>query len=259
MKTTKELKLVPIDELVPYQNNARTHSPAQIAKIRASLREFGFVNPIIIDEKKGIIAGHGRWEAAKLEGFKEVPCVPVESLTEAQKKAYILADNRMALDAGWDEDMLRVEIESLKEQNFDLSLTGFAPKEIESIVDDPEFEEDGFDPNPRPNGPAKRGDLWILGPHRLYVGDSTDPKSFEALMGGEEADLIATDPPYNVAIESADGKTILNDNMGKGQFEEFIGKACRAMSDRLKKAACSICSMGTMPDANFRRPARTPT
>ena len=123
-KTTREMKLVPIDELIPYVNNARTHSPEQINKLRASLREFGFINPVIIDRDKNIIAGHGRVMAAREEGIREVPCVLVDYLTEAQKKAYILADNRMALDAGWDEEMLRVEIESLQGEAFDLSLTG---------------------------------------------------------------------------------------------------------------------------------------
>src|SRR5574344_306126 len=121
-KTTKEMKLIPIDELIPYVNNARTHSPEQINKLRASLREFGFINPVIIDKDKNIIAGHGRVMAAREEGIKEVPCVLVDYLTEAQKKAYILADNRMALDAGWDEEMLKVELEALNAEAFDLSL-----------------------------------------------------------------------------------------------------------------------------------------
>ena len=125
-KTTKEMKLISIDELIPYVNNARTHSPEQINKLRASLREFGFINPVIIDKDKNIIAGHGRVMAAREEGIREVPCVLVDYLTEAQKKAYILADNRMALDAGWDEEMLRVEIESLQGADFDVSLTGLA-------------------------------------------------------------------------------------------------------------------------------------
>lgn len=118
MRRTEELKLIPIDELVPYANNARTHSKEQINKIRSSLREFGFVNPVLIDKEKNIIAGHGRCLAAKEEGIKEVPCVLVEYLTEAQKKAYILADNRLALDAGWDNDLLALELENLKELDF---------------------------------------------------------------------------------------------------------------------------------------------
>lgn len=125
-KTTTEMKLVSIDKLIPYVNNARTHSPEQINKLRSSLREFGFVNPVIIDQNFNVVAGHGRLMAAREEGFTEVPCVLVDYLTEAQRKAYILADNRYAEDAGWDEEMLRVEIEALQEQAFDLSLTGLA-------------------------------------------------------------------------------------------------------------------------------------
>lgn len=130
MKTTTDMQLVPVSKLVPYVNNARTHSPEQVMKLRSSLREFGFINPIIIDRDYGIIAGHGRLLAAKEEGITEVPCVFVDYLTEAQKKAYILADNRMAMDAGWDEELLRVEIEALQGEAFDVSLTGFDEMEL---------------------------------------------------------------------------------------------------------------------------------
>ena len=133
MRTTTEMKLVPIDRLVPYINNARTHSPEQINKLRSSLREFGFINPVIIDRDYGVIAGHGRILAAKEEGITEVPCVFADYLTEAQKKAYIIADNRMAMDAGWDEELLRVEIEALQAEAFDVSLTGFDPNEIDDL------------------------------------------------------------------------------------------------------------------------------
>ena len=133
MKTTKEMVLVAIDKLIPYINNARTHSPEQINKLRSSLREFGFINPVIVDKDYNIIAGHGRVIAAKAENFTEVPCVLVDHLTEAQKKAYIIADNRMALDAGWDEELLRVEIEALQAEAFDVSLTGFDDKEISDL------------------------------------------------------------------------------------------------------------------------------
>ena len=133
MRTTTEMKLVPIDRLVPYINNARTHSPEQINKLRSSLREFGFINPVIIDRDYGVIAGHGRILAAKEEGITEVPCVLADYLTEAQKKAYIIADNRMAMDAGWDEELLRVEIEALQAEAFDVSLTGFDPNEIDDL------------------------------------------------------------------------------------------------------------------------------
>lgn len=144
-KTTTEMKLVSIDKLIPYVNNARTHSPEQINKLRSSLREFGFVNPVIIDQNFNVVAGHGRLMAAREEGFTEVPCVLVDYLTEAQRKAYILADNRYAEDAGWDEEMLRVEIEALQEQAFDLSLTGFDTDELADLFadDTEETKDDG--------------------------------------------------------------------------------------------------------------------
>ena len=132
-KTTKNMQLVEISKLIPYINNARTHSNEQITKLRSSLREFGFINPVIIDSDYNVIAGHGRIEAAKLENIKEVPCVFVDYLTPAQKKAYIIADNRMAMDAGWDEELLRIEIESLQSEAFDIALTGFDEKEIDDI------------------------------------------------------------------------------------------------------------------------------
>ena len=146
MKTTTDMQLVEIGKLIPYINNARTHSPEQINKLRASLREFGFINPVIIDRDFNVIAGHGRILAAKEENIKEVPCVFADHLTEVQKKAYIIADNRMAMDAGWDEELLRVEIEALQADAFDLSLTGFDEKELSKLFDDgTDADEDDFD------------------------------------------------------------------------------------------------------------------
>lgn len=146
MNTTSEMQLVPIDKLIPYVNNARTHSPEQLNKLRSSLREFGFINPVIIDRDFNVIAGHGRILAAKAENISEVPCVFVDYLTPAQKKAYIIADNRMALDAGWDEEMLKVEIEALQADDFDLGLTGFDEKELAAFFDDDsDTKDDDFD------------------------------------------------------------------------------------------------------------------
>lgn len=189
-KTTKEMRLLPVDELIPYVNNARTHSPEQINKLRASLREFGFINPVIIDKDKNIIAGHGRVMAAREEGIKEVPCVLVDYLTEAQKKAYILADNRMALDAGWDEEMLRVEIESLQGADFDVSLSGFSDDEIAHIFDEEtEAKEDDFNVEEELQKPvfSKAGDLWQLGKHRVLCGDSTKPETYCSADGWSKA------------------------------------------------------------------------
>ena len=146
MQTTKDFQLISVEKLIPYVNNARTHSKEQILKLRSSLREFGFINPILIDRNYNVLAGHGRLMAAKEEGISEVPCVYVDHLTEAQKKAYVLADNRMALDAGWDEELLSVEMSELQELGFDLELTGFDEKEIADLfATDDEAKEDDFD------------------------------------------------------------------------------------------------------------------
>ena len=224
MTTTTEMQLVPLDKLVPYANNARTHSPAQINKLRSSLREFGFINPVIIDRDYGVIAGHGRILAAREEGITEVPCVFADHLTEAQKKAYIIADNRMALDAGWDEELLRVEIEALQGDGFDLALTGFDEKELSKLFDSgKEVKDDDFDVNAELQKPtfSKLGDVWTLGRHRLVCGDSTKTETFDALMAGNKANLVITDPPYNVNYEGSAGK-IRNDNMTNERFYEFL-------------------------------------
>ena len=220
MKTTTEMKLVPLDKLIPYANNARTHSPAQINKLRSSLREFGFINPVIIDRDYGIIAGHGRVLAAREEGISEVPCVFADHLTEAQKKAYILADNRMAMDAGWDEALLRVEIEALQAEAFDIGLTGFDESELSKLFDaGKEIKDDDFDVDAQLQKPTvtKLGDVWVLGRHRLVCGDSTKPETFELLMDGKKANLVITDPPYNVNYEGSAGK-IKNDNLANDKF-----------------------------------------
>ena len=224
MKTTTEMQLVPITKLVPYVNNARTHSPEQINKLRSSLREFGFINPVIIDRDYGVIAGHGRILAAKEEGITEVPCVFADHLTEAQKKAYIIADNRMAMDAGWDEELLRVEIESLQAADFDPLLTGFDEKELSKLFDDGiEAKEDDFDVDAELQKPTftKSGDIWTLGRHRLICGDSTKEETYAALMDGRKANLVITDPPYNVNYEGSAGK-IKNDNMASEKFFDFL-------------------------------------
>ena len=199
-KTTSEMQLISVAQLIPYQNNARTHSKEQINKLRASIREFGFVNPVIIDREYNVIAGHGRIAAAREEGITEVPCVFVDHLTEAQKKAYILADNRMALDAGWDEDMLRVELEALEEMGYDLGLTGFDDKELAALFPAEEAKEDDFDVDAELQKPTftKTGDVWTLGRHRLVCGDATDPAVYAVLMDSTKANLVITDPPYNV-------------------------------------------------------------
>ena len=224
-KTTTDMQLVSIDKLVPYVNNARTHSPEQITKLRSSLREFGFVNPVIIDRDFNVIAGHGRLMAAKEEHITEVPCVFVDYLTEAQKKAYILADNRYAMDAGWDEDMLRVEIEALQGMDFDLGLTGFDEKELADLfATDDEPEEDDFDEDTALQAEpfVKKGDLWLLGKHRLLCGDSTKPDDVDLLMDGKQANVCITDPPYACNYTGGTGMKIMNDNLKGEEFYSFL-------------------------------------
>ena len=219
------MQLVPIDKLVPYVNNARTHSKEQITKLRSSLREFGFVNPVIIDRDFNVIAGHGRLMAAKEEHIAEVPCVFVDYLTEAQKKAYILADNRYAMDAGWDEDMLRVEIEALQGMDFDLGLTGFDEKELADLfATDDEPEEDDFDEDTALQAEpfVKKGDLWLLGKHRLLCGDSTKPDDVDLLMDGKQANVCITDPPYACNYTGGTGMKIMNDNLKGEEFYSFL-------------------------------------
>jgi len=256
VERTEELKIINIDELIPYVNNSRTHSKDQITKLRGSLREFGFVNPVLIDKDKNIISGHGRVLAAKEEGIKEVPCVLVEHLSEAQKKAYIIADNKLALDAGWDDEMLALEIEGLKDLDFDISFTGFDAAEIDDLfsrVHDKEINEDDFNIDEELNKPAvsKQGDVWLLGRHRLICGDSTEAKTYEVLMEGKKANLVVTDPPYNVAYEGAAGK-IQNDNMEKKKFYEFLLKFYKCTFDAMADGAPIYVFHADRETINFR-------
>ncbi len=255
MKTTTEMQLVPIQKLVPYINNARTHSPEQIGKLRASLREFGFINPVIIDRDYGVIAGHGRILAAKEEGIKEVPCVFADHLTEAQKKAYIIADNRMAMDAGWDEELLRVEIEALQGMDFDPLLTGFDEKELAALFDDgAEAKDDDFDVDEELEKPvfSKTGDVWTLGRHRLVCGDSIKAETYEILMQGKKANLVVTDPPYNVNYEGSAGK-IKNDNMAAEKFYQFLLDAFTNMEKVMAEDASIYVFHADTEGLNFRR------
>ena len=190
---------VSIDKLKPYERNARTHSDAQVEKIAKSIKEFGFINPVLIDGNFGIIAGHGRVLGAKKLGMTEVPCLFVEDLTKAQKKAYILADNKLALDAGWDDEILKVELNELKDMNFDLSLTGFDDIEINGLEEPQEVVEDEVPEVDEESEPiTKLGDIWQLGESRLMCGDSTKQEDVAKLMNGNKADLLLTDPPYGI-------------------------------------------------------------
>lgn len=240
MQTTTEFQLVDINKLVPYANNARTHNKEQILKLRSSLREFGFVNPVIIDKEFNVLAGHGRIEAAKAEGITEVPCVFVDHMSEAQKKAYILADNRMALDAGWDDELLAVEMEELQNLGFDLGLTGFDESEIADLfaVDSDDAKQDDFDVDAELEKPckSKHGDIWHLGKHTVICGDSTLPETYAALLGDTKVNLVCTDPPYLVNLESTSGK-IKNDDLDDEKGYEFLKSAFVQFKNAMAKDA----------------------
>ena len=256
MQTTTKMELVDIDKLIPYVNNARTHSPEQINKLRASLREFGFINPVIVDDKFNIVAGHGRVMAAQAEGIKEIPCVYVDYLTEAQKKAYILADNRMAMDAGWDEEMLRVELEALQDMAFDLSMTGFDDKELADLFKtEEEVEDDDFDLDAALEKAAfvKKGDIWTVGRHRLMCGDATSAEDVTKLMDGKKANIIVTDPPYGVSFQSSDGLSIQNDSLKGDEFYQFLLQAFKNMADNLTKGGAAYVFHADTEGLNFRK------
>jgi DNA modification methylase len=257
LKTTEELKLINIDELIPYANNARTHSKDQINKLRSSLREFGFINPILIDKDYNILAGHGRVMAAREEGIKEVPCVLVEHLTEAQKKAYILADNRLAMDAGWDDEMLALELENLKELDFDMDLTGFDAAEIDELfsnIHDKDVKDDDFDVDAAlaEEPISKQGDIWLLGRHRLICGDSTKAEIYEKLMDGKKANLCVTDPPYSVNYSSKAG-SIKNDNLSDQDFYNFLLAAFKNIENSMADDASIYVFHADTEGYNFRK------
>lgn len=260
MQTTERFEKVGIDRLIPYARNARTHSKEQILQLRSSLREFGFVNPVIVDKNLNIIAGHGRIIAAKEEGLTEIPCVFVEHLTEAQKKAYILADNRLALSAGWDEELLALEFADLKDLGFDLELTGFDAKEIEKAfaADGNDVKDDDFDLTAALEQAAfvLPGDVWTLGRHRLICGDATNADTAKKLMDGRKANLVLTDPPYNVDFESASGLKIKNDSMKAEQFFNFLLASFRNLAENLEGGGSAYIFHADTEGENFRRAFR---
>ncbi len=201
----RNYKSVPVGELVKYSSNSRTHSDEQIAKIVRSIKEFGFTNPLLIDENNGIIAGHGRLEAALVVGISELPCIVLEGLSDAQKAALVIADNKIALDAGWDKDMLVSQFDYLKSFDYDLTLTGFGLDELCEFMPD-ELPEAFCDEDECPDVPDEPvtvlGDVWLLGEHRLMCGDSTSINAVDKLMDGVKADMVFTDPPYGVEYQS---------------------------------------------------------
>lgn len=198
MEMTTRMELRPVSELIPYARNAREHSEVQIRQLRSSLREFGFVAPLLIDAQGNILAGHGRLAAAAAEGLERVPCVLVEHLTATQRRAYILADNRLAEQASWDAELVSLELQELRDAGFELDLTGFDASDI-LLEDPPEAGEDGYMPELPEEPRSKQGEVYQMGRHRLMCGDATRAEDVARLMGGVRAQLLLTDPPYNVA------------------------------------------------------------
>lgn len=249
-------KTVLVADLIPYARNSRTHSDAQVAKIAASIREFGFLNPVIIDGANGIVAGHGRVLAAQKLGLVSLPVIEAAHLTEAQKRAYVIADNRLALDAGWDNDMLKIELQDLEVEGFDLSLTGFDPSEIGSLL--AEVTEGLIDEDSAPEPPVipvtVEGDVWLLGRHRLMCGDSTSIDAVERLCDGHLVDMWLTDPPYNVAYEgkTKDAMTIKNDKMQDESFRIFLRDAYVAANAVMKPGAVFYVWHADSEGYNFR-------
>lgn len=249
--------MAPIEKFIPYANNARTHSPEQINKLRSIYRGIGYGDPVEVDENFTILSGHGRVEAAKAEGMTELPYVMLTGMTESQKKAYILAVNRSALDAGWDEDLLAVEIEALQEQAFDLSFTGFDPDELSAFFSDDadETEDDEFDLSAALEKAAfvEPGDLWTVGRHRLLCGDATKAEDVQRLMDGKRANLIVTDPPYGVSFKSASGLAIQNDSIKGDEFYQFLLSAFQAMAGVLEKGGAAYVFHADTEGLNFRK------
>jgi DNA modification methylase len=215
-----------VESLIPYVNNSRKHSDEQVAQIAASIKEFGWTNPILVDGENGIIAGHGRLMAARKLSMEEVPVIELAHLSENQRKALIIADNKLALNADWDNNILALELSDLSAADYDLDILGFDNEEVAKLL---KTETEGLTdedevPEPPPEPITKLGDVWILGNHRLMCGDSTSIDAVDKLMEGQRSDMVFTDPPYNVAFNGRSGKfdVIKNDNLPVDQFAEFI-------------------------------------
>jgi DNA modification methylase len=245
------VQIWPIDRLLPYARNARTHSDEQVAQVAASIQEFGWTNPILVGGDGVIIAGHARLAAARKLGIAEVPVIVLDHLTETQRRALVLADNKLALNAGWDEEMLRVELESLQEDDFNLDLVGFTSEELDDLLRDPEETHDGLtDEDVVPEAPETAvtvpGDVWLLGEHRLLCGDATQMEAVEKVLVGGLADMVFCDPPYGVNYGQTmkdklrgNKRRIANDNLGD-DFGPFLRDACTNIL-AVTKGAVYIC------------------
>lgn len=260
---TIKIEQIKTAALTPYARNSRTHSEEQVAQVAASIREFGFTNPVLIDADGVIVAGHGRVMAAKSLGMEKVPCIRLGHLNEAQIRAYVIADNKLAENAGWDEDMLRLEIQHLQSVDFDLSLMGFSDDDLASLLADDEPPTEGLTeadqvPEAQRVVISRPGDIWTLGKHRLMCGDSTSVEQVHALMGGGMADLLLTDPPYNVAYEGGteEALTIKNDSMSDGDFRKFLQNAYRAANAVMRTGAVFYVWHADVEGYNFRGAAK---
>jgi site-specific DNA-methyltransferase (adenine-specific) len=250
-----------VEQLIPYARNSRTHSDGQVAQIAASIKEFGWTNPILVDGENGIIAGHGRLMAARKLGYKEVPVIELKDMTDTQKRAYVIADNQLALNAGWDFSLLSLEVADLKENDFDLDLLGFDPKELEKLLE-PEEVEGLTDEDEVPEVPVepktKLGDIYQLSNHRLMCGDSCSVTDMEKLCDGQMVDMWLTDPPYNVAYEgkTKDALKIQNDSMGDDQFRQFLRDAYVTADTVMKSGAVFYIWHADSEGYNFRGAAQ---
>lgn len=260
-----------VSSLIPYARNSRTHSDEQVAQIAASIREFGFTNPVLIDANGTIIAGHGRVMAAKKLGLDEVPCLRLGHLTPSQIRAYVIADNKIALNAGWDDEMLKAELLTLQEEGFNTDLTGFSDDELNALLT-VETVEGETDPDEVPEAPVepitKLGDIWILGNHRIMCGDSTSIDAVNLLMNGEQANLLLTDPPYNVGLgmdetpeqakkrnRRTDGLTIQNDKMSNDDFFQFLCDVYASANSVMKEGCVFYIWHADSEGLNFRKAA----
>jgi site-specific DNA-methyltransferase (adenine-specific) len=256
-----KIQEVAVNKLIPYAKNSRTHSPEQVGQIAASIKEFGFRNPILVDGV-GIIAGHGRLMAAQKLGLDKVPTIDCSDMSESQKKAYIIADNKLAMNAGWDTAMLSIEMKDLEDEGFDLTLTGFDDKELDALLNVIEGTDGLTDENAVPDVPeepkTKLGDIYILGNHRLMCGDSTSIDSVEKLMNGQLADQLVTDPPYNIAYEGGSKKReqIKNDEMADEEFRQFLKDVYIAANAVMKAGAVFYIWHADTESYNFRGAAR---
>lgn len=255
MEKEMQYYLADVSELIPYVRNARTHSEAQVAQIAASIREFGFLSPILVAEDNTILAGHGRLAAALKLGLKKVPCVKENHLTETQKRAYIIADNKLSLNAGWDNELLAVELSELEGADFNVDLLGFDEAELSSIFDaDKDVNEDDFDVEKELEEPcfSKTGDIWMLGKHRVICGDATKLETFKTLLENTKVNLVVTDPPYNVNYEGSAGK-IKNDNMEDDKFYQFLFNSFVNMEQAMADDASIYVFHADTEGLNFRK------